>query len=89
MVRGLFSGPTYPPAELCSAGGGPYKKKKRAVGFCVLTSAPFSFSGDTDSDDEDERIPELVMSNRISGNEKPIIFPHTYKGLEQASNLHV
>ena len=45
--------------------------------------------GDTDSDDE-EQIPQLVAPNRLGGGkEKPIIFTHTFKSLEESSNLHV
>jgi hypothetical protein len=41
-------------------------------------------SGDTDSDDEDQ-IPQLVLGSKS----KPIVFKHTFKSLEESSNLHV
>ena len=67
------------------------KRIKDNVSCFVLSSSnPSCFRlGDTDSDDE-EQIPQLVAPNRLGGGkEKPIIFTHTFKSLEESSNLHV
>ncbi len=65
--------------------------QRRMMACCPLSlsnSHLFFHLGDTDSDDE-EQIPQLVAPNRLGGKDKPIIFTHTFKSLEESSNLHV